>query len=204
MTRLRPHHCGSNKIAIVITVAAINGFAAFSGATVNAEAADKSVAYAIDGTTPIALYQSIGLHGPNGSIAQTDYSLTWKRLFDERGGDCYLVSATPVLSIKHTYPKPRKALTGDTARRWKTFIDGVRKHEEEHAVMIRAMVARTQAAIDGAVVRDDKTCAKVKAEVSRRIDAVLADHKAATRAFDRDELSEGGTVHQLVLALVNR
>lgn len=168
----------------------------------------KETFYPISGQTGIELYTSIGENGPNnsgqGAIAHTLYKLKWARLFDERGGDCYLVSARPDLSITYVYPKPKEKLTPDMSRRWSKFIEGIRTHEQQHAVMIREMVKRTQTAIAGAVVTDDPTCSKVKREVSRRIDEATAGHKARSRLFDRVELSEGGPVHRLILALVNQ
>lgn len=162
--------------------------------------------YPVSGATGMELYESIGRNGPkggdSGAIAQTVMNLKWKRLFDERSGDCYLVKLQPVVTITMILPKPKGALSGDLKARWTRFADGVRSHEDVHVDMIRTFLAQAQASAAGAMVRGDKSCAKVKAEVSRRLDEALAAHKARNRDFDRLELSDGGNVHRLILNLV--
>jgi predicted secreted Zn-dependent protease len=163
----------------------------------------KEKTYSVSGKTGYELYTSIGARGPQGAIAQTSYSLKWKRLFDEEGGDCRLVSAKPELVIIYTFPKPSGKLPDQLEKLWKTFIAGVREHEKVHGKMIREMVSQTQERIAGAKVANDRTCAKVKREVSRMIDEARQDYKQRSADFDRVELSDGGNVHSLILALVN-
>lgn len=164
---------------------------------------DKVKTYAISGATGFELYTSIGEHGPKGAIAQTTYALTWRRLFDEEGGSCRLVWARPQLAVIYTYPKPSGKLSPKLQPLWDRFIAGVRKHEEEHGRMIREMVAETAKNIAGASVANDGNCAKVKREVTRLIDDAKRTYKTRSRQFDHVELSEGGNVHRLILALVN-
>lgn len=159
--------------------------------------------YAISGSSGIELYESIGSKGPKDAIAETRYTLTWRRLFDEEGGDCRLVRFRPELAIVVVLPKPSAPLSPTLQRKWERFIAGIRKHEDVHVRMIREMIPATEAAVAGAKVENDKTCAKVKKEVSSRIDAAIANYKARSRDFDRQELSDGGNVHRLILALVN-
>lgn len=159
--------------------------------------------YAISGSSGIALYESIGSNGPKGAIAETRFDLTWQRLFDEEGGSCSLVRFRPKLAITIVLPKPSGRLSPALRRKWDVFIAGVRKHEQQHVRMIKEMVPQTEAAVAGAKVDNDRNCAKVKREVSRRIDEAIAGYKARSRDFDRLELSEGGNVHRLILALVN-
>lgn len=174
-------------------------------ATIGNAAADgaRHKTYAISGSSGIELYESIGRNGPKGSIAETRFNLKWLRLFDEEGGDCRLVRFRPQLTITLVLPKPSGKLPSWLQRKWDPFIAGVIKHEEEHVRMIKAMVAATEASVAGAKVIDDPNCAKVKKEVSRRIDEAIAGYKAMSREFDRVELSDGGNVHRLILALVN-
>lgn len=159
--------------------------------------------YPISGSTGFELYESIGRNGPKGAVAETRYTLTWQRLFDEEGGDCRLVRLRPRLTITKVVPKPRGSLPPALQRKWDVFIDGVHRHEDQHVRMLREMVAATQAAAAGAVVENDPTCAKVKKKVTRHIDDGVASYKANSRAFDREELSDGGNVHRLILGLVN-
>ena len=174
-----------------------------TSAGAQAKTADGVKSYVITGSSGFELYTSIGAHGPKGAIAQTAYKLTWRRLFDEEGGSCRLVSARPELAIVYTFPKPSGKLSPKLRTLWDRFISGVRIHEEQHASMIREMVAETAKQIAGASVANDKTCAQVKRVVSRRIDAAKQAYKERSRGFDRVELSEGGNVHRLILALVN-
>ena len=174
-----------------------------TSARAQAKTADKVKTYAISGSSGFELYTSIGERGPKGAIAQTAYALTWRRLFDEEGGSCRLVSARPELAIIYTFPKPSGKLSPKLRTLWNWFISGVRTHEEKHARMIREMVAETARQIAGASVANDRNCAKVKREVSRQIEAAKEAYKERSRQFDRVELSEGGNVHRLILALVN-
>lgn len=159
--------------------------------------------FPVSGSTGFELYESIGRNGPKGAIAETRYSLTWLRLFDEVDGDCRLIRFRPRLTITKVLPKPKGKLPDALQRKWDVFIEGVSRHEDVHVRMIREMVAATQASTAGAFVADDPTCTKVKKEVSRRIDEAIAGYKASSRAFDKEELSDGGNVHRLILALVN-
>jgi predicted secreted Zn-dependent protease len=167
----------------------------------------KVKTYAVTGTSGLELYESIGRNGPRdgdnaGSIAQTVMDLKWNRLFDERGGDCYLVRLRPSLSITMILPKPEAALAGKVKADWQRFSAGIRAHEDVHVEMIGRFVEEAQKAAAGAMMKKDKSCAKVKAEVSRRLDEAHAAHKARSRAFDRAELGPDGTVQKLVFDLV--
>ena len=185
-----------------VTAAALIVVSAFASAAM-ADDAVGTKTYPVSGSSGFELYEAIGRNGPKGAIAETRYSLTWQRLFDEVNGDCKLVRFRPKLAMTIVLPKPQGKLPSALQRKWEVFIAGVRKHEEEHVRMIRAMVAATEEGAKGAEVKDDRSCAKVKKEVSRRIDEAIAGYKAQSRDFDRKELSDGGNVHQLILTLVN-
>lgn len=169
-----------------------------------AEPPVKITSYAISGSTGHALYQSIAENGPNGGahVAHTDPKLVWKRLFDERGGSCYLVHARPQLSFVQVYPKPSEKLPEGTRRVWERFIAAVRKHEDTHVRMFRQMVVDTEASLAGMFEPNDRTCAKVKASVRARIDAAYDEYRERSRAFDRSELSPGGPIFVVREALL--
>lgn len=159
--------------------------------------------YAVRGDTAYDLYVSIGENGPKGAIAHTDYSLTWKRLFDEEAGDCRLVSARPIFTTTYILPQASGKLKPPLAKLWQDFIAGVRKHERQHGQMLQEMVKTTQRRIANARVENDKTCAKVKRVVSDIIDQERQTYKSRSRDFDHAELAEGGNLHQLILTFVN-
>jgi predicted secreted Zn-dependent protease len=69
--------------------------------------------------------------------------------------------------------------------------------------MIREMLSQLRASIADIAIADDANCRKAKREMTRRVEEATRAHKERSRAFDRVELSDGGTVHGLVMALVN-
>lgn len=185
--------------------AAVFAFTAIWPASAQEMPAIQQKTYSVSGSTGMELYQSIGQNGPNGGghVAQTSFKLTWKRLFDERGGDCYLVHAKPQLTMTQTYPRPSGKLSADMRRRWDKFIAETRVHEETHARMITEMVRSTEASLQGMMEQDDRSCAKVKKSVAARIDEGYQAHRARSRAFDKTELGFGGRMFVVLENLVN-
>jgi len=171
------------------------------------KATEVTKTYAIAGSTPPELYASIGEKGPTigatRTIAVTNYDLKWRRNYVPEGTSCRLASAIPFLTITYTLPKPSQKLSGTTATLWKTFADGIAAHERVHGDYVKEM---TQAILDttvGMVVENDPACRKIREAVKKPIlDAGLA-YKAKNRAFEQAEMSKGGNVQQLILALVN-
>ncbi|OQP85420.1 peptidase [Rhizobium rhizosphaerae] len=173
-------------------------------------AAEREVVktYAITGKTGAELYASIGDRGPvlgHGQrvIAHTSFKLTWKRDYREEAGGCRLAGTIPSLVITYTLPKPSGALSPAMAESWKRFSDGVRRHEIEHGRFIREMVAEIEAASLGLAATPDPGCRQVRQMLNARLKAISDRNTARNAAYDRVEMSEGGAVHQLILALVN-
>lgn len=164
--------------------------------------------YAIAGRTGPDLYASIGERGPEASIGRaiafTNFKLTWQRDYrPQPDGGCTLVSARPKLIISYHLPKPTEKLAEPVASNWKTFIDGVTRHEQVHGEMIVDMVREIEAVSVGLSAADDPNCKKVRAALQERLPAISLARQQRSRDFDRVELSNGGAVHQLVLSLVN-
>jgi predicted secreted Zn-dependent protease len=163
--------------------------------------------YGISGATPIELYTAIGETGPKigaaRAIAHTGWELKWRRDYQPEGRACALKSAIPFLTITYTLPKPKTKLTGDPARLWKAFIDGITAHEKIHGADIIAMVDEIIAATVGLKVDNDPACKLIRAEVLKRVEAANEAYKAKARAFDQAEMAKGGNVQQLILGLVN-
>lgn len=163
--------------------------------------------YSISGTTGPELYASIGERGPKvgvgRAIAYTDFRLTWSRDYREKGGACTLATARPKLIITYRLPKPKGKLPPATARSWETFIAGVTAHERVHGEMIVEMVREIEAATIGLTVEGDPGCRRIRAVMTERLGAISARQRQKSRDFDRVELSGGGNVHRLILALVN-
>lgn len=164
--------------------------------------------YTVNGTTGIDLYRSIGERGPSvgigRAIAYTDFDLLWSRDYrPQADGSCVLASARPSLTITYRLPRPAGPLPPATQRLWDVFIAGVEKHERVHGEIILDMTRQIEAVSVGLSAENDPGCQKVRAELQRKLVGISEERHARNREFDRVELSEGGNVHQLVLALVN-
>lgn len=189
-----------------LTLLLVASSPAFAGA--EWQAVEKVKTYAISGTTGPELYESIGFKGPllNGkvrTIAHTDFKLTWSRNYVPQDGVCTLVSAVPKLTITYTLPKPARKLPAAIARNWETFFKGLSAHEKVHGEMIKTLVRDIEAATVGMSVADDPKCVKIREELKQRLTVLFQAYKQKTHDFDRTEMSDGGNVHQLILALVN-
>ncbi|MGO4567160.1 DUF922 domain-containing Zn-dependent protease [Rhizobium sp. 2YAF20] len=172
------------------------------------QAVEKVETYAIVGKTGPELYASIGERGPKiGNnirvIAHTNFKLTWSRNYQADAGACTLVSVRPNLVITYTLPKPVERLPTAMARKWETFIAGVRSHEHVHGSFIKDMVRKIELATAGLSVPDDPKCQKIRVELTRRLSEISQFREQQNRDFDRTELGNGGNVQQLILALVN-
>ena len=169
---------------------------------------EKVETYAIAGTSGPELYASIGERGPliggrGRSIAHTNFSLTWSRKYEPKGDACTLVSARPKLTITYTLPKPSEELPASIQKNWETFLTGVHDHELVHGEIIKEMVKEIETLSVGFSVSGDPECRKIRTELTKRLSELSLAQRQRSRDFDRVELSEGGNIHQLILALVN-
>ncbi|HEX7635227.1 MAG TPA: DUF922 domain-containing protein, partial [Noviherbaspirillum sp.] len=76
-------------------------------------------------------------------------------------------------------------------------------HERVHGDHILDMVKKIEAFSIGLRAENDAKCQKVRAVLQQRLGELSNEQRQRGRDFDRDELSPGGRVHQLILALVN-
>jgi predicted secreted Zn-dependent protease len=170
-------------------------------------AAEQVKTYPVSGQSGAELYQSIGENGPvisgeRRTIAHTTFQLTWRRDYQERGGDCVLASAKPKLIITYTLPRPRGGVPPGVASSWKRFYDGLAAHERVHGQYIVEMVQAIEAVSTGIRAANDPGCTKVRAELQGHLKRLSDEQRARGRAFDRIEMGDGGAVQQLVLDLV--
>jgi predicted secreted Zn-dependent protease len=163
--------------------------------------------YRISGATPAALYASIGERGPHSgkgrAIALTTFRLTWKRDYRRRGEDCVLAEAIPNLAIIYHVPVPGQALSGATRAGWDRFAAGIERHERVHGDHIKAMVQKIEAATVGFTMAGDPDCKKIREAIKLPLKALSDEQREASRNFDRQEMSAGGAVHQLILDFLN-
>lgn len=163
--------------------------------------------YPIQGTTGPELYASIGERGPKVGptrvIAHTNFKLTWSRKYEPQGTTCVLVSAKPKLIITYTLPTPAAKLPAPIRKDWETFIAGVHRHELVHGAMIKDMVKAIEAATVGMSAPNDPECRNIRIDLTNRLAGISQSQQQKSRDFDRTELSDGGNIQQLILALVN-
>lgn len=169
---------------------------------------EKIEHYRVSGRSGIELYRSIGENGPKAgvgrAIAFTDFKLLWSRDYrPQADGSCVLAGARPSLTITYRLPKASGDMPEPVRGNWRTFIAGVTAHEKVHGEIIVEMVKAIEATSIGLTAPNDPDCNKVRAELQTRLGALSQEQRRKSREFDRVELSDGGNVHQLVLALVN-
>lgn len=164
--------------------------------------------YAVSGTTGIALYESIGSSGPSSGdrrvIAHTTFSLKWSRNYQPQpDGSCRLESARPFLTITYTVPDAPGTLPTELRGRWDSFAAGIRRHERVHGEIIKDMVQQIIDTTVGFTVANDRQCKKIRKAIEEPLKAASRAQQERSRAFDQEEMANGGAVHQLVLGLVN-
>jgi len=188
----------------IVTLAILASSAAYAQ---NWTPVEKVQTYSISGMSGIELYRSIGEKGPKAgpgrAIAITDFDLKWSRDYQPRDGGCVLAAARPHLTIVYRLPRPSNKLPAAVQPLWDTFIKGVEAHERVHGEMIIETVKKIEAATVGTFVANDPGCREVRKEVERRTVPPVEEQRRQSREFDREELSNGGNVHSLVLELVN-
>lgn len=163
--------------------------------------------YAISGRTGAELYESIGARAPKAggglAIAHTGFKLTWTRTYEVQGSACVITVARPRVIITYTLPRPENRLPPAVAASWSRFIAGVETHERVHGGFIKDLVQQIQDVSLGLKVENDPSCQKIRQQLTARLGALSKAERAKNVEFDRVELSPGGNVHQLILALVN-
>lgn len=172
------------------------------------QAVEKVQTYSISGRTGIELYRSIGERGPEISetgrtIAHTTFKLTWTRRYEPQGTACVLVTAVPKLIITYTLPKPSAKLPTAVQSSWDTFAAGIVKHEHVHGESIKRMVRDIEQMSIGFSASDDPDCKTIRVELTKRLAALSAEQRQRDRDFDAMEMSKGGNIQQLILALAN-
>lgn len=217
MPRLRSHHAPLSFIALLASILVAGPALAqqqslpFPPAPLpHAEPwqpVEHTKTYTVTGSSGIELYRSIGERGPAAgvqAIAHTSFKLTWTRDYrPQPDGACMLAVARPKLTITYTLPKAAPDLPAGVREKWQRFITGVEKHERVHGDQIVDMVRGIQAFSLGLRADDDPGCRKVREKLQARLKGFSDERVKQSRDFDKVELTEGGAVHQLILALVN-
>ena len=171
------------------------------------QATERVEPYAVQGTTGLEIYRSIGERGPKLGVARviahTGFKLTWTRKYERQGNACVITVNKPKLIITYTLPKLKSKLSGPMKSRWETFLAGVTAHEKVHGDFIKDMVKQIEAMSVGLTVENDPNCQKIRPQLQARLGELSDAQRARSRDFDQVEMSEGGNVHQLILNLVD-
>ncbi len=172
------------------------------------EPQEKIVTYGVSGSSGAELYEEIGRKGPvigdgRRTVAHTTFKLTWRRDYQNRAdGSCVLASATPRLIITYTLPEARGALSPALAASWKTFRAGLLTHEKVHGRHITEMTQMIQAMSVGLKAAADPDCNKVRAKLQGHLKELSDEQRARGRAFDREEMGQGGNIQRLIFDLI--
>lgn len=168
--------------------------------------AERIEHYTVKGLTGAELYAAIGTRGPklglSRVIAHTTFKLTWTRRYEPRGDACVISVARPKLTLIYTLPKVSGKLPAPLAKSWARFAEGVAAHERVHGDFITQMVRDIEAFSLGLRVENDPDCKKIRPILQQRLGELSDRQRQQGRDFDIVEMGGGGTVQQLILALV--
>lgn len=195
------------RLGLIAALAALAALGTTADAAAGGIAVEtKIAAYPVAGKSGEELLLQMNRKGPRHgfltrAIAQTSYVVKWDFAWESEKGGCRLKDADARLAITYTYPRATSKMPAALARKWQTFLRGVRRHEETHGTLARRMVAAAQRSIAGVAFPRDAGCRAARAEVKRRVDAVYAVYESRQRAFDAREHADNGKVVRLVEAL---
>ena len=163
----------------------------------------KTNTFDISGKTGIELLRELDRRGPKHgfltrAIAQTRYQLNSSAEYRFSRGTCAVVRPNVRLDITYIYPRLAGPAPAGMHKRWRSFMAGVRKHEETHGRIAREMASAAESALQRIRLKDTATCRKVRAAMKRAVDGIVAQYEARQRQFDNQEHRDGGPVARLV------
>jgi predicted secreted Zn-dependent protease len=134
-----------------------------------------------------AALKKVGATSQSGDrfAASTRWQLRWNfRVEQHPGKSCELASAKTELDIHMTLPRwmPPQNASPVLVKRWNTFADALRKHEDGHrdiAIEAARVVADRVAAAPAA-----SDCATLKKRLGRIADATLREYKDKESSYD--------------------
>jgi predicted secreted Zn-dependent protease len=128
---------------------------------------------------------SVSDAGSDRFAATTQWQLRWDfRVEAPPGGSCRVVSAATSLDIRMTLPRWTQTKDAPPAlvKRWSTFADALRKHENGHRDI--AIEAAHAVAARAAAVPAEKDCTTLRTNVSRIADDTLREFKDKESSYD--------------------
>ncbi|OXS99422.1 hypothetical protein B7H23_14795 [Notoacmeibacter marinus] len=163
--------------------------------------------YIVNGQTGREVVREMARRGPRSGFLARDIAQTWYSPRNDgelvlENGICRVRNPGVRLHIRYTYPRLSDRAAPQLQHRWQAFIEGVRKHEAQHAALAIQMADKIDDLLSRFAMRtDDRHCGKAKREMARRMDAIWKEYDLRQNAFDRVEHRRGGEVDKLVKAL---
>lgn len=169
----------------------------------------KTKHYDVRGKTGAEVLRQINRKGPRHgflvrAIAQTQYSLSYGYESVQTSKGCRINKARVKMEIVYVYPKLDGKVSGRLATRWKSFLKGVRKHEEVHGKLARQMAAATEKTLLSTRVSGKRGCRKIKRVAKRNVDKVFKKYEQKQVAFDKKEHRDNGNVDKLIQKLIRK
>lgn len=169
----------------------------------------KSTSYAVSGKTGAAILADLERKGPRHgfltrAIAQTHYKMNAEADWKHEGGKCRVTRPLVRLDITYVYPRLSDAVAASVKQKWNRFMAGVVKHEEVHGRIATEMARAAHDALATIRVKGDgRGCERLRREMKRVVNAVVADYEKRQRRFDQVEHKDGGNIEGLVARLIN-
>lgn len=164
---------------------------AASAAELEAPDIQDSIEYRdITGSSADALataLRQVGTSNENGDrfAASTRWQLRWNfRVEQHPGKSCELASAKTELDIHMTLPRwmPPKGASPVLVKKWNTFADALRKHEDGHRdIAIEAARVVTDRA---GAAQSESDCATLKKRLERIADDTLREYRDKESSYD--------------------
>lgn len=179
-----------------------------TSARANPKVTVKTSNFSISGTSGETILAELERKGPkhgfmSRAIAQTRYTMNSDALaWRHDNGVCAVTKPSVRLDITYIYPKVNGGMSGEMRGRWQRFMAGVKKHEETHGRLAREMAHQADRAISELRVRDGKGCTKLRVEMKRVVNLVVAEYEKRQRQFDAVEHKGGGNIEGLLHRLV--
>lgn len=134
-----------------------------------------------------AALKQVGSTSKSGDrfAASTRWQLRWNfRVEQHPGESCELASAKTELDVHMTLPRwmPPRDASPVLVKRWNTFADALRKHEDGHRDI--AIEAARVVADRAGKVAPERDCATLKKKLGRVADDTLREYKDKESSYD--------------------
>lgn len=179
-------HDMHHAVALAALFAASAGAAELEAPDINDSIEYRDISGSNEDALSAALKQ-VGTSNENGDrfAANTRWQLRWNfRVEQHPGASCGLASAKTELDIHMTLPRwmPPKNASPALVKKWNTFADALRKHEDGHRdIAIEAARVVTDRA---GAAQSERDCATLKKRLERIADDTVRQYKDKESSYD--------------------